>query len=87
MCVPPRACLGIRYNDLRNIDKLAKVRAQVNAVAGIMQDNLSLMMDRGDRVDSLHDKAQDLNRSAEQFDKSAGKIKRIFCMRKHESRL
>jgi hypothetical protein len=66
---------------LKNVDKLAKVRSQVNEIAGVMQDNIRSVLDRGDKVENLHDKAQDLNRQAGQFERSATSLKRNFCMR------
>lgn len=73
--------LAGRYNDLKSIDKLAKVRSQVDEVAGVMQENIRSMLDRGDKVENLHDKAQDLNRQAGLFEKQATTLKRGFCMR------
>jgi hypothetical protein len=40
-----------RFNDLTNIDKLAKVKAQVDGVASVMQENIRLTLQRGDRVE------------------------------------
>jgi hypothetical protein len=50
-----------RFNDLSGIDKIAKVQAQVAGVAGIMQDNIRLVLERGDRVNELQERTQQLN--------------------------
>jgi hypothetical protein len=45
--------LCAEYNDLKSIDKLGGVQAKVDAVTGVMRDNLSLAMRNNDRCAAL----------------------------------
>ena len=40
-----------------NNSKVGKVKGQVDEVVGVMKDNISKMMDRGDRLEDLQDKS------------------------------
>lgn len=70
-----------RYNNLRDIDKISKVQAQVADVTGIMQENIKLVMERGDRVDQLEERTQALNEQAGRFEKSSTTLKKTMRCR------
>ena len=38
---------------MRNIDKIAKVRSQVDEVAGLMRENINKTLERGEKVKQL----------------------------------
>jgi hypothetical protein len=40
-----------RFNDLKNIDKVASVQAKVDAVTGVMQKNIESALKNTDRIE------------------------------------
>ncbi|KAL9240120.1 hypothetical protein vseg_014377 [Gypsophila vaccaria] len=57
------------------INKLAKVKAQVSEVKGVMMENIEKVLDRGDKIELLVDKTEDLRSQAQDFRKQGTKIK------------
>ncbi|KAK9068724.1 hypothetical protein SSX86_012839 [Deinandra increscens subsp. villosa] len=58
------------------IDKIAKVKAQVSEVKGVMLDNIEKVMERGEKVELLVDKTDNLRNQASDFKKQGTKMKR-----------
>ncbi|KAL2912626.1 hypothetical protein HK105_207842 [Polyrhizophydium stewartii] len=56
--------------------KTTQVQAQVDEVVGIMQDNIHKVMQRGEQLDSLQNKTEDLQNSSLQFKRGANKVRR-----------
>ena len=46
-----------RYNDLKNIDRVEKVKTQVSDLASIMMSNLDAAADVADRMESVGKRA------------------------------
>jgi t-SNARE complex subunit (syntaxin) len=59
-------------------DKLQKVNAQVTEVTELMRDNIDKTIQRGEKIDVIHDKAQDLEINAQRFNKAAKKLRCMF---------
>ncbi|XP_031113696.1 putative vesicle-associated membrane protein 726 [Ipomoea triloba] len=57
------------------INKLAKVKAQVNEVKGVMMGNIEKVLDRGEKIELLVDKTENLRSQAQDFKKQGTKIK------------
>ncbi|XP_051132824.1 putative vesicle-associated membrane protein 726 isoform X2 [Andrographis paniculata] len=57
------------------INKLAKVKAQVNEVKSVMMDNIEKVLDRGEKIELLVDKSENLRSQAQDFRKQGGKVK------------
>ncbi|XP_051128119.1 vesicle-associated membrane protein 724-like [Andrographis paniculata] len=57
------------------IEKLARVQAQVSEVKSIMLHNIDKTIERGANLSSLNDKADDLRNSAEEFNVRGGQLK------------
>jgi vesicle-associated membrane protein 4 len=57
-------------------NKTAEVQSQVNEVVGIMQQNIDKVMERGERLDTLQNKTEDLNQSAGNFRRGASQVRR-----------
>ena len=70
-----------KYNDLKNIDKLARVQGQVDDVIGAMQQNIQSVLDRGDKVDQLEERTASLNEQAGRFQDGATTLKKHMCKR------
>ncbi|XP_074297351.1 putative vesicle-associated membrane protein 726 [Silene latifolia] len=58
------------------INKLAKVKAQVSEVKGVMMENIEKVLDRGEKIELLVDKTEDLRSQAQDFRKQGTKMKR-----------
>ncbi|KAM3315487.1 hypothetical protein ACQJBY_033930 [Aegilops geniculata] len=58
----PKLKEHMKYCDLHpeEIDKLAKVKAQVSEVKGVMMQNIEKVLDRGEKIELLVDKTEDL---------------------------
>ncbi|KAI9184489.1 Vesicle membrane receptor protein (v-SNARE) [Blastocladiella emersonii ATCC 22665] len=56
--------------------KTSAIQNQVNEVVGIMQQNIEKVMERGERLDTLQNKTEDLNHSAGQFRRGATKVRK-----------
>lgn len=48
-------------------DGIAKVKSEIKGVMGIMQNNMSKVLDRGSKLEDLQDKSEDLEMSASHF--------------------
>ncbi|XP_013419948.1 vesicle-associated membrane protein 7-like [Lingula anatina] len=59
-----------------NVDKVAKVQGQVDELKGIMVKNIDSMVSRGERLELLVDKTEDLSSHSVQFRKSSQNLAR-----------
>ncbi|KAI8906539.1 hypothetical protein PhCBS80983_g01009 [Powellomyces hirtus] len=57
-------------------NKTAAVQGQVDEVIGIMHNNIEKVMQRGERLESLQNKTDDLQQGALQFKRGATKVRR-----------
>ncbi|CAO2839857.1 unnamed protein product [Amaranthus hypochondriacus] len=58
------------------IHKIAKVKAQVSEVKGVMMENIEKVLDRGEKIELLVDKTEDLRSQAQDFRTQGTKIRR-----------
>ncbi|CAH1436323.1 unnamed protein product [Lactuca virosa] len=58
------------------ISKVAKVKAQVSEVKGVMMENIEKVLDRGEKIELLVDKTDNLRNQAQDFKKQGTKMKR-----------
>ncbi|KAI8826543.1 synaptobrevin, partial [Fimicolochytrium jonesii] len=56
--------------------KTGQVQNQVNEVVGIMQDNINKVMQRGEQLDTLQNKTDDLQQSSLQFQRGASRVRK-----------
>ncbi|KAK9767772.1 Vesicle membrane receptor protein (v-SNARE) [Basidiobolus ranarum] len=68
-------------------NKTDQIKSQVDEVVGIMQDNIERVMDRGEKLDILNNKAVDLEQGARQFKKGATKMKKRMWWKDMKLRL
>ncbi|KAI8925445.1 synaptobrevin-domain-containing protein [Entophlyctis helioformis] len=59
----------------RDASKTAQVQGQVDEVIGIMQNNIEKVMARGEKLDSLQTKTEELSSGALQFKKNTNSLK------------
>ncbi|KAJ3094279.1 hypothetical protein HDU96_001749 [Phlyctochytrium bullatum] len=53
-----------------------QVQSQVDEVVGIMQENVNKVMQRGEHLDTLQNKTEDLQNSSQQFRKGASAVRK-----------
>ncbi|KAL3620060.1 hypothetical protein CASFOL_034972 [Castilleja foliolosa] len=63
-------------NHPEEINKLSKVKAQVNEVKGVMMENIEKVLDRGEKIEVLVDKTENLRSQAQDFRTQGTKMKR-----------
>uniref|UniRef100_A0A4W3HMR9 Si:ch73-234b20.5 n=1 Tax=Callorhinchus milii TaxID=7868 RepID=A0A4W3HMR9_CALMI len=59
-----------------NPDKLSDLQDQVDDVSGIMRQNIDKVLERGEKLDDLIVKTDDLQATADSFQKTSTKIAR-----------
>lgn len=64
-----------------NNEKTRQVQQQVDEVIGIMQNNIEKVMQRGEKLDSLQNKTEDLQQGALQFKKGASRVRREMWLK------
>ena len=63
----------LHYQDPRKADKLTAIQTQLDEVKDVMHTNIEQLMQRGETLDSLMSKSDDLNTASVQFYKQAKK--------------
>ncbi|KAJ3604858.1 hypothetical protein NHX12_026910 [Muraenolepis orangiensis] len=58
--------------------KLGDVQGQVNEVKVILKDNINKVLERGDRLDDLMNKTDDLQASANSFQRTSTQVARKY---------
>ena len=67
-------------NNPAEVSKLSKVSAQVAEVKSVMIDNIEKVLDRGEKIELLVDKTEQLRFTADNFSKSGKKLRRhMWC--------
>jgi vesicle-associated membrane protein 7 len=63
------------FNDNPEADSLAKVKGQIEDVKGVMVDNIEKVLARGEKIELLVDKTEQLNQSAKKFQRASKSLK------------
>ncbi|GAB4841523.1 hypothetical protein Ancab_022240 [Ancistrocladus abbreviatus] len=69
------------------ISKLAKVKAQVAEVKGVMMENIEKVLDRGDKIELLVDKTENLRSQAQDFRQHGTKVKQKMWVQNMKMKL
>ncbi|MED6192715.1 hypothetical protein PIB30_012607 [Stylosanthes scabra] len=69
------------------ISKLAKVQNQVSEVKGVMMENIEKVLDRGEKIELLVDKTENLHSQAQDFKTSGTKIRRKMWLQNMKMKL
>ncbi|RHY05369.1 hypothetical protein DYB36_001608 [Aphanomyces astaci] len=75
-CVKMLGSVASKYEDVTQVDKLAKVKAQVEGVKDTMKDSINIALNNTEKMDTLSQKAADLADSASVFKKGATDMRR-----------
>mmetsp|Transcript_8136 Transcript_8136/g.50369 ORF Transcript_8136/g.50369 Transcript_8136/m.50369 type:complete len:140 (-) Transcript_8136:3651-4070(-) len=60
-------------------DKMRSVQNQVSAVKSVMIENIERVLDRGEKIELLVDKTENLRFQADTFQKSGRQLRRAMC--------
>jgi hypothetical protein len=63
------------------LDKLDIVKSKVNEIASVMQNNISQVLNRDEKIDELKERSEKLNANASMFQSNSNKLKRNMRMR------
>jgi len=63
-------------NHPEEMSKLSKLKAQISEVKGIMMDNIEKVLDRGERIELLVDKTENLQFQADSFQRQGRQLRR-----------
>ncbi|KAJ7970588.1 Vesicle-associated membrane protein [Quillaja saponaria] len=63
-------------NHPEEISKLSKLKAQITEVKGIMMDNIEKVLDRGEKIELLVDKTENLQFQADSFQRQGRQLRR-----------
>ncbi|KAL7324316.1 Vesicle membrane receptor protein (v-SNARE) [Mucor circinelloides] len=72
----PNATTGNSSKQPQETAKTARVQQQVDEVVGIMQENIDKVMQRGERLDDLRGKTEDLQATAGHFKRGANQVRK-----------
>ncbi|CAM9367113.1 unnamed protein product [Ectocarpus fasciculatus] len=68
--------LCIKYDDIRNVDRMAAVQDKVDVVKVTMQDNIQQMLANEERLDQISENAENLNEQAKVFQNRSSALRR-----------
>ncbi|KAG5391210.1 hypothetical protein IGI04_032751 [Brassica rapa subsp. trilocularis] len=69
------------------ISKLAKVKAQVSEVKGVMMENIEKVLDRGEKIELLVDKTENLRSQAQDFRTTGTQMRRKMWLQNMKIKL
>mmetsp|Transcript_11341 Transcript_11341/g.14739 ORF Transcript_11341/g.14739 Transcript_11341/m.14739 type:complete len:259 (+) Transcript_11341:143-919(+) len=79
--------LCTRYDDLKNVDKLASIQDKVEVTKTIMSENIHQMLQNTEKLEDIHDKADHLGDQARLFKKQGKELKRAMWWKACKMRL
>jgi t-SNARE complex subunit (syntaxin) len=60
-------------------DKLSKIQDEINRTKDVMKDNINKTIARGEKLEQIEDKAENLNNRAKTFQSTAKAARRQMC--------
>jgi len=70
-----------------NNNRTAALQAEIDSTVGIMRDNITKVSDRGERLDALQDKTDNLQRSAQGFRRGANRVRKAMWWKDMKMRM
>jgi len=66
------------YSDAANVDKVTRVQNKIDEVKDVMLENIDHILERGEKLEDLAVKTNELDASAAQFQQSAHEVKKAM---------
>jgi len=67
--------------------RTAALQAEIDSTVGIMRDNINKVSERGEHLDSLQDKTDNLQRSAQGFRRGANRVRKAMWWKDMKMRM
>ncbi|KAI5299104.1 SNAP receptor, synaptobrevin [Ascosphaera pollenicola] len=67
--------------------RTAALQAQIDDTVGVMRDNINKVSQRGERLDSLQDKTDNLATSAQGFRRGANRVRKVMWWKDFKMRI
>ncbi|XP_028083859.1 vesicle-associated membrane protein 727-like [Camellia sinensis] len=85
----PRIKEHMQYcmNHPDEISKLSKLKTQITEVKGIMMDNIEKVLDRGEKIELLVDKTENLQFQADSFQRQGRQLRRKMWLQNLQMKL
>ncbi|XP_027111297.1 vesicle-associated membrane protein 727 [Coffea arabica] len=85
----PRLKEHMQYcmNHPDEMSKLSKLKAQITEVKGIMMDNIEKVLDRGEKIELLVDKSENLQFQADTFQRQGRQLRRKMWLQNLQMKL
>ncbi|CAM8967982.1 unnamed protein product [Rhodiola kirilowii] len=85
----PRLKEHMQYcmNHPEEMSKLSKLKAQITEVKGIMMDNIDKVLDRGEKIELLVDKSENLQFQADSFQRQGRQLRRKMWLQSLKTKL
>ncbi|CAL0316453.1 unnamed protein product [Lupinus luteus] len=85
----PRLKEHMQYcmNHPEEMSKLSKLKAQITEVKGIMMDNIEKVLDRGEKIELLVDKTENLQFQADSFQRQGRQLRRKMWLQSLQMKL
>ncbi|KAL2602590.1 hypothetical protein AAZV13_10G236700 [Glycine max] len=74
-------------NHPEEMSKLSKLKAQITEVKGIMMDNIEKVLDRGEKIELLVDKTENLQFQADSFQRQGRQLRRKMWLQNLQMKL
>jgi len=68
-------------------NRTAALQAEIDSTVGIMRDNINKVSERGERLDSLQDKTDNLATSAQGFRRGANRVRKAMWWKDMKMRM
>ncbi|CDO55570.1 similar to Saccharomyces cerevisiae YOR327C SNC2 v-SNARE involved in the fusion between Golgi-derived secretory vesicles with the plasma membrane [Geotrichum candidum] len=72
----PSSNAGIATNNTGGNHKTADIQNQIDGTVGVMRDNINKMVERGEQLDNIQDKTDNLAQAAQGFRKGANRVRK-----------
>ncbi|KAL3834079.1 hypothetical protein ACJIZ3_008815 [Penstemon smallii] len=85
----PRLKEHMQYfmNHPEEVNKLSKLKSQITEVKGIMMDNIEKVLDRGEKIELLVDKTENLQFQADSFQRQGRQLRRKMWLQNLQMKL
>ncbi|CAM8961958.1 unnamed protein product [Rhodiola kirilowii] len=85
----PRLKEHMQYcmNHPEEMSKLSKLKAQITEVKGIMMDNIDKVLDRGEKIELLVDKSENLQFQADSFQRQGRQLRRKMWLQSLKTKI
>jgi hypothetical protein len=70
------ADICIKYEDVKNVDKLSSLQGKVDAVKSKMEDNIAQILSNEEKLDSISANAENLNAQAKVFENRSNQLRK-----------